>query len=83
MVTAISLTAVETIRFLQVDEFDNSYNEDQDITTRSIMQGILKNSDLSDCDSNEASDQVIPNNFNDAPSSINRWNTLLSGACVT
>ena len=47
------------------------------------MQGILKNSDLSDCDSNEASDQVIPNNFNDAPSSINRWNTLLSGACVT
>ena len=32
------------------------------------MQGILKNSNLSDCDSNEPSDQVISDNFNDAPS---------------
>ena len=30
------------------------------------MQGILRNSDLSDCDSNEPSDQVIPDNFNEA-----------------
>ena len=47
------------------------------------MQGILKNSDLSDCDSNEPSDQVIADKFNDAPSSIKQWNIFSSGACVT
>ena len=52
--------------FLQVDEFDNLCDEDQDITTRSVMQGILDNFDLSDCDSNEPSDQVISENFNEA-----------------
>ena len=44
------------------------------------MQGILENSDLSDCDSNEPGDQLILKNFNEAQSSINRWNTLSSGA---
>ena len=47
------------------------------------MQGILINSDLSDCDSNEPSDQVIPKNFIEAQSSFNRWNTLTTGAGVT
>ena len=32
MIAAIWLTAAEAIRFLQVDEFDNLCNEDQDIT---------------------------------------------------
>ena len=35
------------------------------------MQATLKNSGLSDCDSNESSDQVIPENFNGAQSLIN------------
>ena len=36
------------------------------------MQNILINSDLSDCDSDEPSNQVIPENSNKAQSSINR-----------
>ena len=47
------------------------------------MQGVLKNSDLSDCDSNEPSNQLIPESFNEAQSLINRWNTLSGGAGVT
>ena len=46
------------------------------------MQGILINSDLSDCDSNEPSDQVIPKNFNKVHSSI-QINILSTGAGVT
>ena len=43
---------------------------------RPLMQGILKNFDLSDFDSNEPSFQVLPKNFNEAQSSINHWNTF-------
>ena len=83
MVTARQLTAAEAIRFVQVDEFDNSCDKDQDITTRLIMQATLENSDWSDSDSNEPSDQLISKNFNEAQPSNNRWNTLSSGAGVS
>ena len=53
MATARRLTAAEAIRSLQVDEFDNSCDEDEDTTAQSVMQATLENSDLSDCDSNE------------------------------
>ena len=36
------------------------------------MQVILKNFDLSDCDSCKPSDQPISKNFNEAQSSINQ-----------
>ena len=78
MVAARRLTAAEAIRFLKVDEFDNSCDKDQDITTGSIMQVTLKNFDLSHCNSNEPSDQLIPQNFNETQPSNNRWNTLSS-----
>ena len=74
MVAARRLAAAEAIRFLQVDEFDNSCDKDQDITTGSIMQATLENFDLSHCNSNEPSDQLIPKNFNEAQPSNNRWN---------
>ena len=47
------------------------------------MQATLENSDLSDCDSDESSDQPIYKNFNEAQSSINRWDTLSSRAGVS
>ena len=53
MATARRLTAAETIRSLQVDEFDNSCDEDEDTTAQSVMQATYENSDLSDCDSDE------------------------------
>ena len=71
MATARQLTATETIRSLQVNEFDNSCDEDEDITAQLVMQASLENSDLSDCDSDEPSDQPIYKNFNEAQSSIN------------
>ena len=76
MPTARQLIAAEAIRSLQVDEFDNSCDENKDITARSVIQVTLENSDLSDCDSDEHSDQPISENFNETQSSINRWNTL-------
>ena len=51
MATARRLTPAEAIRSLQVDEFDNSCDENEDITARSVIQVTLENSDLSDCDS--------------------------------
>ena len=83
MVAARRLTAAEAIRFLQVDEFDNSCDKDQDITTGSIMQATLKNFDLWHCNSNEPSNQLITENFNEAQPSNNRWNILSSGAGVS
>ena len=71
MSTARQLRAAEAIRSLQVDEFDNSCDENEDITARSVIQVTLENSDLSDCDSEEPSNQPISENFNDAQSSIN------------
>ena len=68
---------------LQVDEFDNSCDENEDITARSVIQATLKNSDLSDCDSDEPSNQPISENFNETQSSINRWETLSSRAGVS
>ena len=53
MATARRLTAAEAIRSLQVDEFDNSCDEDEDTTAQSVMQATYENSDLSDCDSDE------------------------------
>ena len=47
------------------------------------MQVTLKNSDLSDCDSCKPSDQPVSENFNEAQSSINRWDTLSSGPGVS
>ena len=44
--SARQLTAAEAIRSLQVDEYDNSCNENEDITTRLVMQATLENSDL-------------------------------------
>ena len=82
MSTARQLRAAEAIRSLQVDEFDNSCDENEDITTRSVIQVTLENSDLSDCDSEELSNQPIFENFNEAQSSINRWDTLSSRAGV-
>ena len=78
MATARQLIAAEAIRSLQVDKFDNSCDENEDITARSAIQVTLENSYLSDCDSNEPSDQPISENFNEAQSSINRWDTLSS-----
>ena len=76
MVTARRLTAAEAIRSLQVNEFDNSCDKDEDVPTQSITQAILEKSDLSDCDSNEPSNQLIPENFNEAQPSNNRQNIL-------
>ena len=56
MATARRLTHAKAIRSLQIDEFDNSCVEDEDVTAQSIMQATLENSDLSDCDSEEPSD---------------------------
>ena len=42
MATARRLTAAEAIRSLQVDEFDNSCDEDEDTTAQSVMQTTLK-----------------------------------------
>ena len=83
MATARRLTAPEAIRSLQVDEFDNSCDEDEDTTAQSVMQVTLENSDLSDCDSDEPNDQPIYENFNEAESSINRWDTISSRAGVS
>ena len=47
------------------------------------MQVTLENYDLSDCDRCKPSDQPISENFNEAQSSINQWNTLLSRAGVS
>ena len=55
------MTAAEAIRSLQVHDFDNSCDEDEDRTGQSVMQATLQNSDLSDCDSDEPSDQPIKN----------------------
>ena len=55
MVITRRLTAAEAIRPIQVDESDNSCDENADITARSVMQATLKNSDSSDCDSDEPS----------------------------
>ena len=44
--TARRLIAAEAIRSLQVDEFDNSSDENEDITAQSVIQAILENSDL-------------------------------------
>ena len=76
MATARRLIAAEAIRSLQVDEFDNSGDEHKDITARSVIQVTLENSNLSDCDSDQPSDQPISENFNEAQTSINRWDTL-------
>ena len=46
MATARRLTAAEAIRSLQVDEFDNSCDEDEDTTAQSVMQATLENSDF-------------------------------------
>ena len=46
------------------------------------MQATLKNSDLSNCDSDEPSNQPISENLNEAQSSINRWDTPSSRAGV-
>ena len=83
MATARRLIAAEAIRSLQVDEFDKSCDENKDIRARSVMQVTLENSDLSDCHSNESSDQPISENFNKAQSSINRWDTLSSRTGVS
>ena len=63
MATARRLTVAEKIRSLQVDEFDNSFDENEDTTARSVIQATLADSDLWDCDSNEPSDQLISENF--------------------
>ena len=47
------------------------------------MQVTLENSDLPDCGSDEPSNQPISENVNEAQSSINRWDTLLSKAGVS
>ena len=47
------------------------------------MQAIFENYDLSDCESDEPSDQPISKNFNEAQSSINRWDTLSSRTGVS
>ena len=47
------------------------------------MQVTLENSDLSDCDSRKRSDQPLSENFNEAQSSINRWDTFSSRAGVS
>ena len=47
------------------------------------MQATLENSDLSDCDSCKPNDQPICENFNEAQSSINQWDTLSSRAGVS
>ena len=83
MAIARRLTAAEAIRSLQVDEFDNSCDEDEDTTAQSVIQATLENSDLSDCDSDEPNDRPIYENFDEAQSSINQWDTLLSGAGVS
>ena len=83
MANARRLTAAEAIRSLQVDEFDNSCDEDEDTTAQSVMQATLENSDLSNCDSDEPNDQPIHENFDEAQSSINRWDTLSSRAGVS
>ena len=82
MATARRLTAAEAIRSLQIDEFDNSCDADEDTTTQSVMQVTLENSDLWDCDSDEQNDQPIYENFNETQSSINRWDTISSRAGV-
>ena len=71
MATARQLIAAEAIRSLQVDEFDNSCDKNEDITARSVIQVTLENSDLSDCDRDELIDQPISENFNVVQSSIN------------
>ena len=71
MATARQLISAEAIRSLQVDKFDNSCEENEDITAQLAIQVTLENSDLSDCDSDEPSDQPISENFNEAQSSIN------------
>ena len=83
MATARRLTAAEAIRSLQVDEFDNSCDEDEDTTAQSVMQATYKNSDLSDCDIDELNNQPIYENFNETQSLINRWDTLSSRAGVS
>ena len=83
MATARRLIAAKAIRFLQVDEFDNSCDENEDITARSVIQVTLENSDMSDCDSDEPSDQPISENFNETQSSINRLDTLSSRTGVS
>ena len=42
MAIARRLRVAEAIRSLQVDEFDNSCDEDEDITAGSVMQATLK-----------------------------------------
>ena len=83
MATARRLIAAKAIRSLQVDEFDNSCDENEDITARSVIQVTLENSNMSDCDSDEPSDQPISENFNETQSSINRWDTLSSRTGVS
>ena len=83
MTTARRRIAAKAIRSLQVDEFDNSRDKNEDITARSVIQATLENSDLSDCDSDEPSNQPISENFNETQSSINRWETLSSRAGVS
>ena len=83
MTTARRRIAAKAIRSLQVDEFDNSRDKNEDITARSVIQATLENSDLSDCDSDEPSNQPISENFNEAQSAINRWDTLSSRAGVS
>ena len=47
------------------------------------MQATLKNSDLLDCGSCKPNDQPISENFNEAQSSINQWDTLSSRSGVS
>ena len=83
MATARRLTTAEAIRPLQVDEFDDSCNENEDITVGSEIRATLENSDFSNCNSDEPSDQTISENFIEAQSSINQWDTLSSRAGVS
>ena len=47
MATARRLTVTKTIRSLQVDKLNNSCDENEDITARSVKQATLENFDLS------------------------------------
>ena len=47
------------------------------------MKVTFENSDLLDCDSCKPSNQLISENFNEAQSSINQWDTLSSIAGIS
>ena len=78
MATARRLTAAEAIRSLQVDEFDNSCDEDEDTTAQSVMQATYENSDLSDCDSDELNETRTQLDKKRIFTSANKRNVWLS-----